>query len=98
MDRTYRLIRGIASALIGYRGQAAEERFVAFADRRSYGFSPDRGVTAGREDLSHVPNNATNVGLDGFQMALSLAPGQQVIREALGNLYHLVFEGAARPV
>ena len=98
LDRTYRPISRIASTPIGHRGKAAEESFIVFADRRSYGFRPDRRVKIGWEDPSHVPNDATSIGVDSFQMAFSLAPSQQVIREALGNLNHVVFESAVRPI
>lgn len=98
LDRTYLPISRIASAPIGHRGKAEEKSFIVFADRGNYGFRPDRCVKIGGEDPSHVPNDATSIGVNSFQMAFSLAPSQQVIREALGNLNHMVFESAIRPI
>lgn len=92
------LISRIAGVPIGHRGKAAEESFIVFADRGSYSLGPDRRVKTSREDPSHVPNDATSIEVDGFQMAFSLPSSQQVVREALGNLNQMVFESAVRPI
>lgn len=88
----------IAGVPVGHRSKAAEESFIVFADRLGYRLRPDRRVKTGREDPSHVPDDAASIGVDSFQMAFSLPPSQQVIREALGNLDHMVFESAVRPI